>query len=70
MSWHVTGTSETLGTDDRGMAVPGVDVRFQLASGPTGTVFIPRAMVNNTAYIHEKIAEHAAGLEAIKGLHG
>lgn len=70
MKWTVTGTSETLGTDDRGIAVPGVDVRYALDSGPTGTVFIPRAMIQNTAYVQQKIAADAAGLEAIKGLSG
>lgn len=70
MAWTVTGTSETLGTDDRGQAVPGVDVRYALDSGPTGTVFIPRTMLQNTGYIQDKIAKDAAGLEAIKGLKG
>ena len=70
MAWNVTATSEALGTDDRGIAVPGVDVRYQTASGATGTVFIPRAMIQNTAYIQDKIAADAAGLDAIKGLKG
>jgi hypothetical protein len=70
MGWRVTGSSETLGTDDRGIAVPGVDVRYQLDSGLTGTVFIPRSMIQNTDYVKNKIASDAAGLDAIKGLAG
>lgn len=70
MGWRVTGSSETLGTDDRGIAVPGVDVRFTTDSGATGTVFIPRAMIANTAYVQAKIAADAAALDTIKGLSG
>lgn len=70
MSWRVTGSSETIGTDDRGIAVPGVDVRYQTDSGATGTVFVPRTMIQNTGYVQEKIAADAAGLDAIKGLRG
>jgi len=48
--------------------VDGNEITFQIDSGTTGSVFIPRNRITDTDYVRTQIAEHADALAAIETL--
>lgn len=66
-SWTVTDVSETTDQDGTGRYSKGKTVTFQLASGLTGTIFVP-----NTSWqpdtVKGMIAQAAAKLDAVANL--
>lgn len=71
MGWKITGTSETMGKGDDGIAVTGINVMFQLDNGDAGTVFVPKSVVmQGQAAVTDRVNAYAGPLESLKGLTG
>jgi hypothetical protein len=47
--WKVTGANQTTGQDQTGRYVNGFEVTYQLKSGATGSVFVPKDGFNEDA---------------------
>lgn len=67
--WTVTSQQETFEQSPAGQIVRGRRVYFQLASGPTGSVFVPDAQYTPDN-VRAAVAQAAAVLAQVQGLSG
>jgi hypothetical protein len=69
VTWTIVGQQATTGQDAAGDYQKGVDVTFQLATGTTGTVFIPQIKYTpeNVAVAVTKAARHLNAVDNLTG---
>jgi hypothetical protein len=65
--WKVTNTQTTTGADATGRYVPGYQLTYQLKSGLSGTVFLPKANYSKDAATAAIMAD-AAQLAEVSNL--
>jgi hypothetical protein len=66
-AWRVTAVNQTTGQDSTGRYTQGKEVSFTLASGVSGTVFVPDNMFNPDA-VKAAIMAEAANLHQVSNL--